>query len=340
MDYNFPNNHGRPGRPYQDGCSGAANAGPRRWSADEIARLMCKHPEYRIDSDPFACQLIQMALADPDDLDAQELLTERIRELQMAFLGSGDVFWGNYAQPGGLVYPADFLHVGQMPTGDAIGLVISQLPGNVGVLGPTRSGKTSLLAHVFISNPLLLQTACVIAFVKKPELRHLLTVPGIGSMVLVLRKGDLAFCLWEPPKNTPEGAWENEVVRLIAISYARFSAQRLLGEIVHKVMMNRPEGTYPTLRQVAELLDAFKPRWGSREGEYKASISYVLGDLLRCANNVFDYSASTFLEVVTGRPGLVIIELEDLPQEHFTFMVTYVARWVYFRRLYGGAAVL
>jgi hypothetical protein len=227
-----------------------------------------------------------------------------------------------------------------MPTGDEIGLVISQSPGNIGVLGPTRSGKTTLLAHMFISNPLLLQTTCVIAFVKKPELRHLLTVPGIGSMVLVLRRDDLAICLWEPPKNTPEGAWENEVVRLIAQGYARFSAQRLLGEIVHEVMVKRPEGTYPTLRQVAEVLDAFKPRWGSREAGYKESMSYVLRDLLNCTGSMWDVSSSNFLELLTGSPGLAIIELEDVPQEHFTFIVTYVARWVYFRRLYGGSVIL
>ena len=88
------------------------------------------------------------------------------------------------------------------------------------------------------------------------------------------------------------------------------------------------------------MLNAFKPRWGSRESGYQESMSYVIADLLRCTGNIFDHSTSNFLEVATGSPGLVIIELEDLPQEHFTFIVTYVARWVYFRRLYGGKVVL
>jgi hypothetical protein len=340
MDHNYPRNRGRSGWSSPPGSGPAGDVGKRKWSTDEIARLMREHPEYRLRDDPFTCQLIQMVLADPDDLDAHELLTERVRYHQLAFLGSGDAFWGNYPAPGSLTYPSDFLHVGQMPTGDVIGLVISQLPGNVGVLGPTRSGKTTLLAHVFISNPHWLQSTCVCAFVKKPELRHLVTVPQIGGGVHAFNRADLAFCYMEGPDNTPEAAWKNESVRLLAQCYARFSAQRLLGEIVNDLMANHPEGAYPTLRQIADALDAFKPRWGSREAGYRESISYVLKDLLNCTGNMWDYSSSTFLNVLTGSPGLAIIELEDLPQEHFTFIVTYVARWIYFRRLYGGEAVL
>jgi len=105
-------------------------------------------------------------------------------------------------------------------------------------------------------------------------------------------------------------------------------------------MAHPPEGVYPTLPQVADVLDAFKPRWGSREAGYKESIVYVLRDLLNGTGSMWDYSASNVLEVLTGSPGLVIIELEDLPQEHFTFLVTYVARWIYFQRLYRGAVIL
>jgi len=341
MNHGYPGSQGQSRQPRPTGRGGTGDAGPRRWSPETIGQLMRDHPEYRLQDDPLTWQFIQMISADRDDLDAQELLTEHIHLHQLAFLSSGDAFWGNYPTPGSLIYPSDFLQVGQIPNGDAIGLVISQLPGNVGVLGPTRSGKTSLLGHVFISNPHLLHSACIIAFVKKPELRHLVTVPQIGSRVLGFRRGDLAIsCLKKPSTQVPEGAWSNEFVRLIAQCYARFSAQRLLGDIVNDLMANHPEGVYPTLRQVAEVLDALKPRWGSRETGYKESLSYILRDLLNCTGSMWDYSSSNFLEVLTSTPGLAIIELEDLPQEHFTFIVTYVARWVYFRRLYGGQVTL
>jgi hypothetical protein len=226
-----------------------------------------------------------------------------------------------------------------MPTGDWIGLVIDQLLRNLGILGPTGSGKTTLMA-VLLSHPLLLQTTRVVVFVKKPELRHLATIPELGGLVVVLRRSDLAFCLAEPPGGVPEPAWTNEFVRLTAQCYARFSAQRLLGDIVNDLMANHPAGVYPTLRQIAAVLDAFKPRWGSREAQYKESILWVVKDLLNCTGDLWDYSSSDFLENLFQTPGLAIIELQDLPQEHFTFIATYLMRWIYFRRLYEGNVTL
>lgn len=153
----------------------------RKWSAEAILQLLQHHPEYRLNQDPLTVQLMQLLLFDPDDDELQRDFTERVNAHQLAFLNSGDAFWGNYPLPGNLNYPSDFVNLGQMPTGDAIGLLISQSPGNVGVLGPTRSGKTSLLMNMFIANPHLLQNSRVIAFVKKPELRHLITVSELMS---------------------------------------------------------------------------------------------------------------------------------------------------------------
>jgi hypothetical protein len=300
---------------------------------------MRDHPEYRLRDDPAIMQLLQMVIADPDDPDVQGLVADLIRDRQIVFLTSNDVWWGNYPPPGGLIYPADFLPLGWMSTGDWVGLVISQLPRNLGILGPTGSGKTTLMA-VFLSNPQLLLTTRVVVFVKKPELRHLATIPQLGGLVVIFRRGDLTFCFEEPPGGVPEPSWTNESVRLPAQAYARFSAQRLLGDIVNGLMTNHPEGVYPTLRQVAAVLDAFKPRWGSREAGYKESISWVLRDLLNCTGNMWDYSSSDFLENLFKTPGLAIIELEDLPQEHFTFITTYVMRWIYFKRLYEGNVTL
>ncbi len=339
MDHYSTDNPQRAQRSSWDGNINDRRPVIRRWSAEEIARLMRDHPEYRLLEDPFTCQLIQMVLAEPDDLDTQELLSERIRAHQLAFLGSGDPFWGNYPSPGGLTYPSDFIPLGQMPTGDNVGLVTSQLPLNVGFLGPTGSCKTSLLA-VFLSNPLLLQSARVIVFVKKPELRNLASIPQIAHLMCILRRDDLMFSIMEPPPNVPEEAWINEVVRLIGQCYGRFSAQRLLGDIVNKLMANHPQQVYPTLRQIAEVIDSFKPRWGSRQAGYQESISYVLRDLLNCTGSMWDYSASNFLEVLTSGVGLAVIELVDLPQEHATFITSYVMRWLYFKRLHGEPVAL
>jgi hypothetical protein len=91
---------------------------------------------------------------------------------------------------------------------------------------------------------------------------------------------------------------------------------------------------YPTLRQLAEALNDFRPRFGLREAAYKESILWVLTDLLNSVGRIFDYSSSDFLKCLFSEPGLAIIELESLSQEHLTFIVTYFMRWLYFKRLY------
>jgi hypothetical protein len=105
-----------------------------------------------------------------------------------------------------------------------------------------------------------------------------------------------------------------------------------------------PEGVYPTLRQLVVVLDAFKPRFGMREGDYKTSILWCVKNLLNCTstggNSIWDYSSSTFLPELYSTPGLCIIEAETLPQEHLSFVATYFMRWLYLKRVYAGQEVL
>lgn len=155
-------------------------------------------------------------------------------------------------------------------------------------------------------------------------------------MIELLRKDDLMLSAVKSPSEVPEEAWNNELVRLVAQCYSRFSAQRVLGQTLNELMAHHPPGVHPTLRQIVEVLEKRKRRWGSREADYIESIVWVLRDLLNATGKMWDYSSSNQLDVLTNTPGLAIIELEDLPHEHFTFIVTYVARWIYFKRLYGG----
>lgn len=311
------------------------NSSNKRFTPQEIAKLLFEHPELRLKHDPVAKQIAQMVATDPEDPDIQELLGLIIGDKYREYIISGDVFWGNYPPKSGIIYPPDFMALGDMPVGDPIGLVRSQLTGNVSFLGPTKSAKTTLLS-ILLSYPELLKSTCLIAFVKKPELRHLAADPALRDLIIIFKLAEMTLSYFQPPKGVPELAWKNESTRIIAQSYARYAAQRLLGEKVGELMVNHPEDTYPTLRQVVEVLNNFKPRFGMREAAYKESILWCLIDLLNCTGRIFDYSASDFLENLFSVPGLVIIELEDLPQEHFTLIVTYFMRWLYFKRIYAG----
>jgi len=312
-----------------------SSSAPRGVTPREIASLLFEHPELRLANDPAGAQLTQMLAADPEDKDLQEMFAFIVENRYQQFIASGDVFWGNYPPKGGIAYPADFMALADMPTGDPIGLVRSQLTGNVGFLGPTKSGKTTLL-FVLLSYPELIKSTRIIAFVKKHELRNLVTVPKLGDQIVIFKLEELALSYFQPPGGVPEPAWNNESTRIVAQCYGRYSAQRLMGEKVNELMADHPDGTYPTLRQVAEVLNDFRPRFGMREASYKESILWVLTDLLNCTGRVFDYGSSDFLERLFSEPGLAIIELEDLPQEHLTFVATYFMRWLYFKRLYTG----
>jgi hypothetical protein len=331
----YPRNRRRPALPYGGGSGPTGDAGQQRWSAQALAELL-NHREYRLQDDPFACQLIQMVLADPDDLDAQQMLTECIHVHQLAFLGSGDVFWGNYPGPGRLVYPPGFLPLGLMPTGDALGLVLDQLNGNVLWLGPTKSGKTTLLSLLLAQAPLLGNARIVVFSKKERELSDLALLREIRHLVTVLRLEDLVLSYFQPPPGVSELAWVTESVRILAQSYARYSAQKLVGEKVKELLARHPDGAYPTLGQLLEALDRFKPRFGLREAAYRESASWMITDLLNSTGNIWSYASSTFLDYLYSGPGLCIIEAGALPQEHLTFLATYFMRWLYLQRVSAG----
>jgi hypothetical protein len=313
------------------------------FTAEQVAELMLRRPNLRMGDSAGNAELAELLVGNPDDQHVQELFRLVVQDQVGQAIVADDEFLGAYPPKGSIVYPDDFLALGHMPTGDQIGIIISQLTGNVLLVGPTKSAKTSLLT-ILLSFPELLKTVRIVAFVKKQELRHLATMPHLHDSIIVFKLGDLRLCYFEPPPGVPEEAWNNESTRIFAGSYQRYSAQRLMGEKVTELMANHPPGKYPVVRQLVKVLDAFKPRFGMREAGYKESILWCLKDLLNCTStggtSVWDYSSSTFLSELYSTPGLCIIEAEALPQGHLTFVATYFMRWLYLKRVYAGEEVL
>jgi len=334
-------------RAFRNQVSKAGNSQLMRGlSRQEIGELLINRPELRLGDNAANLHLGWLLMVEPEDGDLQELMDLVVNTQAGRALVLDDTFLGNYPPSDGICYPDDFCALGTMPTGDSIGIVISQLTGNVLLVGPTKSAKTSLLA-VLLSFPELLETVRVIAFVKKQELRHLSVIPQLRDLIIVFKLGELVLCYFEPPPGVPEPAWNNETTRITAQCYGRYSAQRLMGEKVAELMANHPAGTYPTIRQLVKILDAFKPRFGMREAAYKESITWVLKDLLNCTSiggngdsSIWDNSNSAFLPELYSTPGLCIIEAEALPQEHLSFIATYFMRWLYLKRVYAGEEIL
>ena len=310
---------------------------------EQVVDVMLNQPEARLQDNPANSEMAQILIVSDNDSALQELFNLQCKEGIGNAIISQDVFHGNYPAKGGIIYPDDYFALGDMPTGDSIGIAISHLTGNILLVGPTKSAKTSLLIKFLSENPKLLKKIKIVTFVKKMEIRHIAVLSKLCHLVKVFKLGELALCYFEPPPGVPEDSWKNESIRLFAQCYERYSAQRLMGEKVVELMANHPLGIYPTLRQLWEILDVFKPRFGMREADYKASIIWCIIDLLNNTSiqghSIWDYSSSTFLQEFYTTPGLCIIEAEALPQEHLSFIATYFMRWLYFNRVYSGDVI-
>lgn len=305
---------------------------------EQVAELILKRPELRLADNPATVQLAQLVMSTPEDPHAQELFQLIVRDSLGKAIVAEDEFLGNYPPKGRIVYPKDFCALGTMPTGDPVGLTISQLTGNVLVIGRTKSAKTSLLSAL-LRCPKLLRTIRVILFAKKLEIRELSTIPQLRDLVVIFKLEELVLCYFQPPDGVPDSAWNNETTRIFAQCYNRYSAQRLMGDKVSELMAEHPDGVYPTLHQLLEVLEGFKPRFGMREAQYKESIIWCLKDLLNCTGNIWDYSCSNFLKHLYSGSGLCIVEAEALPQEHITLIITYFMRWLYMRNIYAGGLI-
>jgi len=336
MFENYPNK--RKHQPYKrgsgkyetDNCQRDRNLTP-----EQVANLMKNRPELRLRDNPANCELAELAVGMPEDIYIQDLLQQVANDASGRVIFTDDEFLENYPPKGSIVYPRDFRALATMPTGDPTGIADSQTTGNLGFLGITKSGKTSNLTKL-LSYPELLKGTGIVAFVKKRELRHLATIAGLSDLIITFKIEELKLCLFQPPPYVPEQIWRNEVTRIFAHSYGRYSAQRLMGQIIMNLMANRPKEVFPTIRQLAQEINEFKPRFGMREAAYKESILWCITDLLNCTGCIWDYSYSDFLEHLYSEPGLRIIEAETLASEHLTFIGTYFMRWLYLKRTYAG----
>ena len=176
-------------------------------------------------------QLAQLACADSSDPDVQEMLQTVIDQKGQAAFESGDVFWGNYVRPENITYPPYFVQVGMTRFNAKVGFGAIQTTGNIAYVGKTKSCKTSNFIGGLARNRPFLENNCLVAVVKKREIRDISVLPEVGDLVTVFKTEELKFSLLEPPPGVPEHAWGNEITRLVAHCYGRFSAQRLLSDI-------------------------------------------------------------------------------------------------------------
>jgi hypothetical protein len=319
---------------HQSGNSRDANRS-QGYSAQQIRMYIENHPELRMPDNQAHMQLARLACADSSDPDVQEMFAAVVEMKSKQAFESGDAFFDSYPLPGTTIYPPDFIETGIMPTKEPVGFSISQMPRNMVLGGPNGSGKTTCL-RAFLSDPKLLTSTRIIAFGKKRELRGLVSQYQNSGYVVVFQMDELKLSFSQPPQGVKDAIWCNELSKLFGQVYERLSAHRLMNSVLNDLLVNRPPDVYPTLEQLILSIEKLKPHVYSRTFQLKESILSCLQDLLQCTGDIWNYSSSDCLEVLFSSPGLAVIELDTLPQEHFTFLASYFMRWCYCRKLYAA----
>jgi hypothetical protein len=303
-------------------------------SPERIVDLFNNNPQLRLFDEMSNIDIAQMAIADSDDPDAQEILSFIIDLKHQESIVSNDAFYGNYWSPGSVIYPDDFIKVGKTPNGEEVGFTRNQIRRNMLFVGPTGSGKTTALKES-LSNPKLLKHSCVVAFCKKPELSGIIELtPAIGQAT-AYRLGEFPLIFAQGPDNMTDIIWSNELCKTFGHCYERLSAHRYMDIKLCELLRNRPSDSYPTLQQLIKHIEGSRPQPFSREAQYKESVLFCLSDLSLCLGNCTEYSYSNFMEIFFSTPGLKIIEVETLAQEHLSYVASFFMRWIYCKKLYS-----
>jgi hypothetical protein len=307
----------------------------QRFTAEQIKRLFTNHPELRLDKDPAAQQLAHMILSDAADDDVHEMLAWIVNEKYREFSNSGwDRFWANYQIP--VTHPDDFIPVAAMVNGSDTGINVSQGPRNIIVSGLTGSGKTCLLMNMIANKDGKLIRQCrVIIFARKQEFRHLVSIKNIADLILTLYLDDIKISFLEPPCGVDDLIWLYECSSFTAQNYGLYSAQRLMTDCGVELFKHHPPGLYPTLKQLIDRLERYRPRDYFREGQLKTSIVTCLTDLWHATGKMWEFASSNFMEVLTTTPGLAVIEMPATDPRHVGLIATYMMKWLYLRRVYG-----
>ena len=313
----------------------AKSSNQKGLAPEKIVKLFNEHPELRFVDDLSYTDLAQMTITDPDDEDFQEMLAFVIDIKQKEAMASNDRFRGNYPPQGSTNYPPDFITLGQMPTNEPVGFARRQICRNILFIGPNGSGKTTAL-KIPLSDPELTQNSCVIVFGKKRELRGLIELSSTLGTVVVFRLGEFPLQFFQGPDVVTDPVWSNEISKTFGHCYERLSAHRLMNLKLCEMLANRPPDSYPTLRQLIEVLENLKPRFNSRELLYKESILFCLNDLSTALGDATEYSSSNFMNTLFSKPGLKIFEVETLAQEHLSFVANFFMKWIYCKKLYSS----
>jgi hypothetical protein len=299
---------------------------PRWPSPSEIVQQIRK-PQMRAADDPLLMRAATRAIRHPGNPHVQQLFSRRMERQAWKAALTMDPYYGAYPP---LTTPYSFdLFAVDLPDGRPFGLSIDSAFRNIGVVGPTGKGKSSMLRLLLIQ---LVALGCVIVFDRKRELRMLAGIPHWGQHWFVLSWTELKLSLLQPPVGVSREIWFTEIVSLIARSYSLYASARPLLELLHRA--HQVQGEDVNLSSWIKQLRSWEPGKGFREQGYKESSLAVLTSLRRSVG-ILDYAKSNCIELLFSAQRGLIIETDTLPVEHVAFFVSLLIRFAYLWRLHA-----
>jgi hypothetical protein len=131
---------------------------------------IAQDPALRLSDVPGGSVLVQHLMSDPQNPQLLRLFRQIVETQESRALISRDPYWPNYPPRGSLpLNGPGRIPLAAMPTGCVLSTPLSSLPCNLLVVGPTGSGKTSLLRAV-LAAALLGQEVTIVAFDYKGDL--------------------------------------------------------------------------------------------------------------------------------------------------------------------------
>ena len=281
--------------------------------------------------DPHTRGLIEILNLNPTDSHAQELLEIQIQAAEVNAESLNDPLIQNCPPRGSLLISEPSICMGRMSSDEPLPWPISRVPSGAIGTGPPGSTKTTLFIWAGIQ--MVMYGLLVLVFDIKGSWRKLADYALLGGKVTVLNVRDLMLSVLQPPPSVEQNEWYNRFTRVFALAYGRFSAQRLLRDIIERVSASCPRGIYLTPRILIDQLENFKAR-NAREREYVPSLLWVLKDICNNFGEAFEFTSSDFFEKLFKQSGrLVIIEDCGLPSEHWNFIIALFLEWIFaFRR--------
>jgi len=264
--------------------------------------------------------------------DALHLLAHRRAAQRDALMTpAARAFSATSPAPGELVTQPGDQSLGVLPDGQHFPIKPVSLLRSLMLVGPVRSGKTTLLTWIaFLLHALGIP---LILFDQKRSLYgQLAGVLGVDHVARLVMD-QLPLNLVEPYGQTPYKGSVNDTVDLFGSASRRQRANESLHEVIDALMPGMPAGEYPDLAMIIAEAEQLLFRSKGRDRDLVLGLLQSLKQMQYAAPDVFKYRRTNTLDVLLSpQARAIVIEDPGLPAWIYLLIVGLILRRAYSHR--------